>query len=130
MFASTGAQPDYSVVGMVMNADPVVQAVMAGLVLASIACWAIILEKVIRLAGLRSSAREVEAIAEAGGFSGQERSLLAKSVHRAAQEEAAEGVAPGDDQNDTRAKLERAMRGSVKQELRSAETGLPFLATV
>ncbi|MEO1205143.1 MAG: MotA/TolQ/ExbB proton channel family protein [Pseudomonadota bacterium] len=130
VFALAGAEPDYSIVGMVMNADPVVQAVMAGLVLASVACWAIILEKTIRLSGLRGSAREVERIAETGAFSGQERSRLAKGIKAAAIEEATEGGAPGEDANDTRARLERAMRGAVKGELRGAETGLPFLATV
>ncbi|MEL7048985.1 MAG: MotA/TolQ/ExbB proton channel family protein [Pseudomonadota bacterium] len=128
--ATAGGEPDYSIVGMVMNADPVVQAVMAGLVLASVACWAIIFEKVVRLSGLRSAASEVESRAGDGAFSGQEASKLAATVRDAALEEVTGGGHAGEDPNASRARVERAMRGAVKQELRSAETGLPFLATV
>ena len=46
--ALTGG-PDYSIYGLVMGADPVVKGVMLLLVLASVATWAIIFEKMIRL---------------------------------------------------------------------------------
>lgn len=130
VIAAAGANPDYSVYGMVMNADPVVQAVMAGLVLASVVCWGLIFEKVIRLFAIGSAAREVEALAEQGGFTGEERSRMARLLNNAAYEEATEGSFAGEDQNEIRARLERAMRIAMKGEMRRAESGLPFLATV
>lgn len=124
------AAHDFSIVGLVLNADPVVQAVMAGLVLASIACWALILEKTIRMISLRRAGREIELASQGQGFSGQERSRLAKAVYAAAYAEATEGAAPDETQNDRRARLERAMRTAMKGELKRLEGGLPFLATL
>lgn len=124
------AAHDFSIVGMVLNADPVVQAVMAGLVLASIACWALILEKIIRMLSLRRARREIERASQGQGFSGQERSRLAKAVYAAAYTEATEGAAPDESQNDRRARLERAMRTAMRTELKRIESGLPFLATL
>lgn len=124
------AAHDFSILGLVLNADPVVQAVMAGLVLASIACWALILEKIVRMASLRRARREIELASKGQGLSGQERSRLAKAVHAAAYAEATEGAAPDESQNDRRARLERAMRTAMRSELKRIEGGLPFLATL
>lgn len=124
------AAHDFSIVGMVLNADPVVQAVMAGLVLASIACWALILEKIVRMLSLRRARREIERAGQGQGFSGQERSRLAKVVYAAAYAEATEGAASDETQNDRRARLERAMRTAMRSELKRLESGLPFLATL
>ena len=46
---SVAAGPDYTVWALVMQANPVVKGVMLILVLASLACWAIILEKFIAI---------------------------------------------------------------------------------
>lgn len=127
--AATAAH-GFSLLDLVLNADIVVQAVMAGLVLASVACWALVIEKIIRMASLRRARREIEAAANSGGFSGRERSRLAKLVQAAAHAEATEGAAPDESQNDRRARLERAMRTAMRTELKSLESGLPFLATV
>lgn len=124
------AAHDLSIVGMALNADPVVQAVMAGLVLASVACWALILEKIIRMLSLRRARREIERASQGQGFSGQERSRLAKVVYAAAYAEATEGAASDETQNDRRARLERAMRTAMRSELKRLESGLPFLATL
>ncbi|MDX2257423.1 MAG: MotA/TolQ/ExbB proton channel family protein [Hyphomicrobiaceae bacterium] len=124
------ANGQFSIYQMVLDADPVVQAVMAGLVLASIACWALILEKIVRFISLGSASRELATIAADGGFSGQERARLTRAVNAAAYREATEGAAADEAQNDRRARLERAMRSAMKAELQRVETGLPFLATV
>jgi biopolymer transport protein ExbB/TolQ len=126
---ATTAAHDLSILSLVLNADIVVQAVMAGLVLASVACWALVLEKIIRMIALRRARREIEAAAKGEGFTGRERSRLAKAVHAAAYAEATEGAAPDESQNDRRARLERAMRTAMKSELKRVESGLPFLAT-
>ena len=121
---------DITIYKLLMDADPVVQAVMAGLALASVICWAIILEKIIRTSSLKRQTRELEDVAARGQFSGQERSRLSIAVYEAANFEATEGQASDEDQNDRRARLERAMRRAMKRQFQKAESGLPFLATV
>ncbi|MBK1662862.1 hypothetical protein CKO45_32370, partial [Paracraurococcus ruber] len=53
----TQAAPDLSPLALVLQADPVVQGVMALLLLASLACWAIILEKAVLLRRLAGAQR-------------------------------------------------------------------------
>ena len=55
--------PDFTVQSLILNADPVVQGVMAMLVLASLACWAIIIEKSILFGRLKREARSLAALA-------------------------------------------------------------------
>ncbi len=57
---------DFSIVGLVSHADPFVQGIMLLLVLASVGCWALIFEKMIRLSVLRFQARQLRRQAEAG----------------------------------------------------------------
>ncbi|CFX11098.1 membrane spanning protein in TonB-ExbB-ExbD complex [Candidatus Filomicrobium marinum] len=130
MGETSAAAHDLSIIGLVLNADIVVQSVMAGLVLASIACWAIIFEKIIRMSSVRRARRELEAAAKGEGFTGHERSRIARAIHAAAYAEATEGAAPDESQNDRRARLERAMRTAMRSELKRIEGGLPFLATI
>jgi biopolymer transport protein ExbB/TolQ len=120
--------PDFSVYGLVMHADPVVKGVLVILVLASIACWAVILEKVIRLVRLNRDLRRLRA-AEKQAFAAESERGLARAVLIAAEREANEDV---DDEpsSEERARLERAMRSALKTELQRLEVGLPFLATV
>jgi biopolymer transport protein ExbB/TolQ len=124
----TQAAPDFSVYGLVMHADPVVKGVLVILVLASIACWAVILEKVIRLVRLNRDLRRLRA-AEKQAFAAESERGLTRAVLIAAEREADEDV---DDEpsSEERARLERAMRSALKTELQRLEVGLPFLATV
>jgi biopolymer transport protein TolQ len=48
---------DYSVWGLVTQADPIVKGVMLLLVFASVACWAIIFERLIRIWRLNRAMR-------------------------------------------------------------------------
>jgi hypothetical protein len=57
--AAAAAQRDYTVWGLIMQADPVVKGVMLLLVLASVACWAIIFEKLVRIAWLKGAIRRL-----------------------------------------------------------------------
>lgn len=120
---------DLSILNLAKNADPVVQAVMAGLLLASIACWALILEKFIRMRGLRREARVLAEAATEGGFAPDNGQGVVAAIRIAAEAEAMEGGDPEEDRNDIRSRLERAMRGALKRELQRIEAGLPFLAT-
>ncbi|MEQ1709946.1 MAG: MotA/TolQ/ExbB proton channel family protein [Hyphomicrobium sp.] len=120
---------DFSIISLVMHADPVVKAVMAGLVLASVACWGLIFEKSVRMWRLRRDVRAIEDAARIGSFPDSGNGVVG-ALQAAAQVEATEGAAPGEDGNDIRGRLERAMRGAMKRELQRIEAGLPFLATV
>jgi len=124
-----GSAHDYSLYGMLLTADPVVKAVMLGLAIASVGCWAIILEKLMRLSWLRRQMRRLEAVAKSATPTGNARGLVS-TILAAAQSEAEEGVSRGEDRSAVRARLDRAMRTSLKSELQRQEGGLPFLATI
>ncbi len=124
-----GAAPDYSFYNMFMMADPVVKGVMIGLVLASVACWAIIFEKMVRLLWLRVQIKRLDRIARSGVISGSERGLAGR-VLASSEEELVDGASRGEDRSAVRARIERAMRGTLKAELQRQEAGLPFLATI
>jgi biopolymer transport protein ExbB/TolQ len=120
---------DYSLQSMFWTADPVVKAVMLGLGIASVGCWAIIIEKLVRLSWLRGQIRRLEAVAKNAVPAVDARGLV-KVVLQAAQNEAEDGASRGEDRSDVRARLDRAMRGRLRSELQRQEGGLPFLATI
>ena len=119
-----------SILSLLQNADPFVQAIMALLLFCSIACWAIILEKLIRLTVLKAQVRQLARLAEAGRLSFEGGRGLVGAVAAAAQSEWSEGSSRGESRNELRARIERAMRAALKGELRRSEVGLSFLATV
>ena len=121
---------DFTIIGLFKHADPVVQAIMIGLVIASIVCWAIIFEKFLRLRNLGSEVQALEAGAKSGDFAGASEAGISSVLDAAARLEADEGGSRHEDRNDLRARIERAMRGAMRTELKRLETGLPFLATV
>jgi biopolymer transport protein ExbB/TolQ len=128
LLVATGAN-DYSLYTMLLTADPVVKAVMLGLAIASVTCWAIILEKVVRLSWLRGQIRRLEGVAKNAASAANPRGLV-KAILAAAQSEAEDGTSRGEDRTAVRARLDRAMRGCLRSELQRQEGGLPFLATV
>ncbi len=123
------AAHDFSLYGMYMGADPIVKGVMVLLAVASVICWAIILEKTIRLFILHRDLRKMEALAQSPAGAA-EVDGLARVLIEAANEEASDGTSRGEDRSAIRARLEKAMRHSFKAELQRIEAGLPFLATV
>ena len=98
-----GVAHDYSLHGMLKEADPVVKAVMLGLALASVGCWAIILEKLVRLSWLRRQVRRLEAVAKSGSISDDERGLV-RTLLMAAHDEAEDGASRGEDRSAVRAR--------------------------
>jgi biopolymer transport protein TolQ len=64
---SGSSELDLSIIGLFMSADPIVQAVMIGLVIVSVCTWAIILDKVLKLRRLRSNIRSFEDSFWSGG---------------------------------------------------------------
>lgn len=126
---ATVASHDLSVQGMFMAADPIVKGVMILLVLASIICWAIVLEKIVRMWVLRRDIRTIEALAHSPAAVSEAKGLP-RALLAAAETEAVEGASRGEDRTSVRARLERAMKTALKSELQRLEAGLPFLATI
>jgi len=125
---TVAAAQDFSIYGMVMQADPIVKTVMALLVLASVACWAIIIEKSIRLIKLGRDLRRLERTVSDENTADAPRGLV-RTLLTAAHHEADDG-GRNEPRGELRARIERAMRLSLKSELQRLEVGLPFLATV
>jgi biopolymer transport protein TolQ len=121
---------DFSILGLVSHADPFVQMIMAVLAICSVICWALIIEKAIRLLILKAQVGRLAKQAAEGRLSPDRERGIVGAVQQAAQGEWADGVARGESRNEVRARLERAMRAAMKSQLRRIESGLPFLATV
>jgi len=123
--------PDLSMLGLFLQADWVVKGVMIALALASVVCWAIIVEKSVLLTRL---AREVRRLAGAARpetvASGPQGDGLAARVLRAGTREWRDGREAGESRFEYRHRMEHAMRHALSGELRRVEPGLPFLATV
>jgi biopolymer transport protein ExbB/TolQ len=119
---AAAAAPDYSVWGLVMQADVVVKSVMILLVLASVATWAIIFEKIIRVGILNRAIRRLSSARDSQSSRGLVRDVLLAGEH--------EADAPLDDTpSERRRRIEGAMRHELKAQLQRIEIGLPFLAT-
>ncbi|MBK1664142.1 flagellar motor protein MotA [Rhodospirillum rubrum] len=121
---------DFSALGLFLQADPVVKGVMGLLVVASIAVWAVILDKAVRLAIARREARAFERAVAANDLStvmlkGGMATAVVRSAHEAWQD-----YQPGEARSVRRDGIERAMRLTVNAELRKLEVGLPLLASV
>lgn len=120
---------DLSVLGLFQHADIVVKSIMIGLLLASIVCWALVFEKIYRMWRLNREVEVLEDAAAAGKFAADSGDGFVNSVNAAAATEWSEGAknaAPGE----VRDRLEQAMRGAMRRELKGIEKGLPFLATL
>jgi biopolymer transport protein ExbB/TolQ len=119
--AAPGA--DYTVWGLAMQADPVVKGVMIILVLASVACWAIIFEKIVKIWWLNRSIRRLATAKDSHRQRGLERAVL-----EAGEQEA--DLDQDDSPTEKRHRVETAMRSALKAQLQRLEVGLPFLATI
>jgi biopolymer transport protein ExbB/TolQ len=115
--------PDLSLTALILAADPVVKCVMALLVLASIACWGVMIEKFITLGRLGREARAIKEIEQPQGEG------LAAEVLRAGGAEWREGRDDDETAGEFRDRIERAMRSVFGARMRLAEHGLPILAT-
>lgn len=121
---------DVTISGLFLQADPIVKAVMILLVLASVATWAIALEKSLRLRRLRREVTGLEAgvAARKGAAVAADLTGLPKLAVEAGLTEWRELAA--EDLDERRGRAEQAMRLTVTENLRELEKGLPFLATV
>ena len=112
---------------LILNADPIVKGVMAILVLASVACWAIILEKSIRLTSFGGAVRRLERFAAAPGAAAQRPGWLASLLLAAAERL---DFSPQESRLEREARMEKAMRLAARLELSRLTPRMRFLATV
>jgi TolQ protein len=127
------AGPDLSMLGLFLQADWIVKGVMIALILASVICWAIVIEKAVLFRRIAHQVRQLISAAApgAGGAvaAAPQGEGLAAHVLRAGTREWREGRDPGESRAEYRHRIEHAMRSTIGAELRRAEPGLPFLAT-
>jgi biopolymer transport protein ExbB/TolQ len=117
---------DFSMLGLFMAADWVVKGVMLLLALASIACWAVILDKVARIIRLRRAAARFGAAVAGGSLKAEDASatrLLAAALREWRDTDVNETRA------DRRTRIELALRGEIASLLEQARGGMTVLAT-
>ena len=112
---------------LVRNADPIVQAVMCLLALASVVCWAIVFEKAIRLTALGSQVRELERSAVQPQSAARNAAWLTGTIVTAAKRQE---FSPQESRSEIEAGLEKVMRRAARIELNRLQPRLRFLATV
>jgi biopolymer transport protein TolQ len=113
----------FSFVNLLLNADPVVKAVMLILVLASVLSWGLSFETVRRQARLRGFLR----MAAAKGLVGAP--VLAQTLLIRGRQ-SAELAVPGETGGEHRARIERAMREVASGLVGASDAGLSVLATI
>jgi biopolymer transport protein TolQ len=135
--AATGTPTRLDPVRLFLDADIVVQVVMAGLLLASIWVWMIIVSFGLRMGAVRKRSREYEQgfweARDVDAFHKQNgsRDIAAARVAGAALGEWRRSTkGPKIDREGTRARLAQAMEASVADEAERLADRLNFLATV
>ncbi len=140
--AGTVSGHDMSMIGLFMQADIVVKAVMMMLIFASIWCWAIIFEKRATLSKLNRRANKFEDAFWSGEPLDKLYHRIKKSPNdpllktfSAGMEEwhsTVEGGMPAQEsmQASLRQRVERAMSITIGREMDRLERGMTFLATV
>jgi biopolymer transport protein TolQ len=120
---------DLSILGLFHHADIVVKCIIVGLLLASVVCWAMAFEKLIRVWMFNREIGVLEANGKSASLPQARAGSLVGAVGEAARTEWSESA---DDAStgEVRDRLEGAMRAAVKRKLKSIEQGLPFLATL
>ena len=129
-----------SVISLFLHADVVVKGVLLLLLAASVWSWAVIIDKLWRLAAAARSVQAHEArVAAAQSGSGADGAIRAtrqqrpgrRCACRPAGAESTERHGPHPRRlNERRERIERAMRLTLGAELRRLEARLPFLATL
>jgi biopolymer transport protein ExbB/TolQ len=123
------ATKDLSIMGLFHHADIVVKCIIMGLLAASVVCWAMAFEKLIRVWMLNREIGKLETSGKAANLPPARASSLIGAVGDAARTEWSESANDAST-GEVRDRLEVAMRAAVKRKLKSIEQGLPFLATL
>ncbi len=128
----------FSMVGLLLDADPIVKAVLVVLLIASVWSWAIIVEKLFTLGGARRSARKFEENFWSGrmdemearpGAGGDPAARVFAAISRE-WNDARRGIGVGEQSSALVNRAERTMRAAVDRELTRQSGGLGVLASV
>ncbi len=119
---------DLSFLSLFLQADPIVKGVMILLAMASLGCWTIVVEKLLRFRRIRRQARTFEMFARSGERLRPQSSGTTGRIITAGQE-AWRDQDPSESRAERRERIERAMRAALSSDLRQLQVGLPFLAT-
>jgi biopolymer transport protein TolQ len=120
---------DLSILGLFHHADIVVKGIIIALLLASLISWTLVFEKLVKVWLLNREIGVLESSSTSGLIQPRRGSGLIKSVSDAARTEWTEGEQNASN-GEVRDRLELAMRGATKRQLKKLEKGLPFLATL
>ena len=132
------AATDFSVWALFLKADIIVKAVMIFLFIASIWCWAIIIEKILRLRKLNSSAEEFEDSFWSGGSLdelydqiGSQPTDPMSAVFSAAMREWRRSIESGgrDSGSSLMERIDRVMNVTVNREIERVERQMTILAS-
>ena len=122
---------DFTPLSLFLAADVVVKAVMVALVLASFACWTVIVEKIVTLRRLRREVRglastaAIDRIPPTAGDTGD----LAGAALRAGLAEWGDRQGERETDGEYRGRIDAAARKAVGRSVRQAGGGLQLLAT-
>jgi biopolymer transport protein TolQ len=134
--AASAVNPvNLSILHLVSQADIVVKVVMGLLVLFSIVCWSVILEKLITFGSAFSAATRLETTLESGSLDDMIRfsdkhpltDIIAAGT---AEWREGSGEHAHEALHEVRDRIDKAMRLALSTETRRINTRLPFLATV
>ena len=140
--AGSVGSTDMSIIGLFLQAEYVVKAVMILLIFASFWCWAIIFDKVIRLRRLQAQASEFEEqfwsgapledlYDRLGSRPGEPMSAIFSSAMREWRRSAAKGlVGSGPMRASLRQRIEQVMQITLQREMSQVERYMTFLASV
>jgi biopolymer transport protein TolQ len=135
MDGANGAHEAPGLLELMVTADPIVQLDLLILIIMSIACWAIVAQKVVRL---RTAAQSSQAFLELFWKSKRMDSVYEKSGEYAASPVAAvftagyrelQRIAQGGGAQDAEANVERALRRAAQVEMTRLEQYIAMLAT-
>jgi len=134
--AIPGAMPiNLSIQHLVLEADPVVKVILALLVIFSIWCWTIVIEKMIEITRAKNAAQHLERTLKSGNLDDMinyhDQHSLAKVIAAGSEEwRSGSGEHAHEALHEVRDRVERAMRLQLSAELRRLNNRLSFLATV
>jgi len=129
LLAEEIAGRDLTILGLFQHADVVVKCIIVGLLSASVVCWAMTFEKLIRVWLVNREIKQLEKSSQTGTLPAAKSSGLIRAIIDAARTEWTEGAHDGST-GEVRDRLEIAMRSATKRQLKGIEQGLPFLATL
>ena len=132
---------DLSIIGLFLAADPVVKAVMLGLIIVSIFTWAIIFDKILKLRGLRAHARAFEDSFWSGGSIEELYDKVGTNPHDPMSLVFSEAMREWRNSKDLarkgeevraslRARIQQIMNLTIDREMERLEKNMSFLASV